>query len=73
MVTQLKILHNDKGKGKSSSKTQEAVDEPDYLVTFTKSITQAMARTMQDSSDGIRPWLEQCRTHLTVYSSIWSI
>ena len=29
MVTQLKVLHNDKGK--SSSKMQEAVDELDYL------------------------------------------
>ena len=48
MVTQPKILHSDKGKGKSSSRSQNAVDEVDYLVTFNRSIAQAMARTMQD-------------------------
>ena len=55
MVTQLKVPHGDKGKGKgkSSSKTQQAVDKLDYLVTFNRSINQAMARTMQDLSEGI--------------------
>ena len=48
MVTQLKTLQSNKGKGKSSSRTQHAVDELDYLVTFNKRITQAIAHTMQD-------------------------
>ena len=40
-------------KGKSSSKLHEAADELDYLITFNRSITQAMARTMPDLSDGM--------------------
>ena len=32
---------------------QQAVDEMDYLVIFNRSITQAIARTMQDLSEGI--------------------
>ena len=51
MVTQLKVLHG--GKGKSSGRSQHTVDELDYLVTFNRSIAQAMARTMQDLSEGI--------------------
>ena len=53
MSTQLRSLHVDKGKGKSSEKMQEAVDELEYLVTFDWSISQAMARTMQDLSSGV--------------------
>ena len=53
MVTQLKILQSDKGKGKCSGRSQHAVDELDYLETFNRSITQAMACTMQDLSEGI--------------------
>ena len=49
---QLKTLHLDK-KGKSSERTKQAVEELDYLVTFNRSISQAMARTMQDLSEGI--------------------
>ena len=30
-----------------------AVDELEYLMTFNRSITQAMIRTMQDLSEGI--------------------
>ena len=47
MSTQLRSLHVDKGKGKSSERMQQAVDELEYLVTFNRSISQAMARTMQ--------------------------
>ena len=47
MSTQLKSLHVDKGKGKSSERMQQAVDELEYLVTFNRSISQVMARTMQ--------------------------
>ena len=53
MVTQPKSLHLDKGKGKSSEKTQQAVDELEYLVLFNRSISQAMACTMQDLSEGV--------------------
>ena len=42
-----------KGKGKSSERMQQAVDELEYLVTFNRSISQAMARTMQDLSEGV--------------------
>ena len=53
MVTQLQTLQLDKGKGKAPGRSQQAVDELDYLVTFNRSITQAMARTMQDLSEGV--------------------
>ena len=53
MSTQLKSLHVDKGKGKPSERMQQAVDELEYLVTFNRSISQAMARTMQDLSEGV--------------------
>ena len=32
---------------------QQVVDELEYLVTFNRSISQAMARTMQDLSEGV--------------------
>ena len=54
MSTQLKNLHLDKSKDKSSERMQQVVDELEYLVTFNHhSILQAMARTMQDLSEGI--------------------
>ena len=40
----------DTGKGKAAEKTQQAVEELEYLVTFNRSISQAMQRTMQDLS-----------------------
>ena len=46
MSTQLKSLHMEKSKGKSSERMQQAVDELEYLVTFNQSIFQAMAKTM---------------------------
>ena len=52
MSSQLKTLHLDR-KGKSSERTKQAIDELDYLVTFNRSISQAMARTMQDLSEGV--------------------
>ena len=51
--SQLKTLHSDKSKGKSSERMQQAVDELEYLFTFNRSISQAMARTMQDLSEGV--------------------
>ena len=53
MTSQLKIIQSVTSKGKSSSKLHQATDELDYLVTFNRSITHAMARTMQDLSDGV--------------------
>ena len=53
MSTQLKSLHVDKAKGKSSERMQQAVDKLEYLVTFNRSISQAMARAMQDLSEGV--------------------
>ena len=53
MVTQLKSLRSDSSKGKSAERTQQAVEELEYLVTFNRSISQAMQRTMQDLSEGV--------------------
>ena len=53
MSNQLKIIPGVTSKDKSSSKLHQAADELDFLVTFNRSITQAMARTMQDLSDGV--------------------
>ena len=53
MSSQLKTFHLDSTKGKSSERMKNAVDELDYLVTFNQSISQAMARTMQDLSEGV--------------------
>ena len=53
MVTQLKSCRVDTGKGKAAEKTHQAVEELEYLVTFNRSISQAMQRTMQDLSEGV--------------------
>ena len=53
MTSQLKIIQGVTAKGKSSTKLHQATDELDFLVTFNRSITQAMARTMQYLSDGV--------------------
>ena len=52
MATQLKSLRLD-SKGKSSEKIKQAVNELEYLTTFNRSISQAMAKTMQDLSEGV--------------------
>ena len=52
MNTQLKTLRLD-SKGKSSEKMRQAVSELEYLTTFNRSISQAMARTMQDLSEAV--------------------
>ena len=51
MATQLRIVQNGNPKEKSDSKTHEATEELVYLMTLIQSITQAMARTLQDLSD----------------------
>ena len=53
MVTHLKTLHVDRSKGKAGERTQQAVEELEYLVTFNWSISQAMQRTMQDLSEEV--------------------
>ena len=53
MVTQLKSLRVDTGKGKAAERMQQAVEELEYLVTFNRSILQTMQRTMQDLSEGV--------------------
>ena len=53
MVTHLKTLRVDRTKGKAAERTQQAVEELEYLVTFIRSISQAMQRTMQDLSEGV--------------------
>ena len=53
MVSQLKTLRVDTGKGKAAERTQQAVEELEYLVTFNRSISQAMQRTMQFLSEGV--------------------
>ena len=53
MASQLKIIQGVTSKGKSASKITQAADELDFLVTFNHSITQAMARTLQDLSEGV--------------------
>ena len=52
MATQLKTLRLD-SKGKSSEKMKQGVSELEYLTTFNRSISQAMARTMQDLSERV--------------------
>ena len=56
MSSQLKTLHLDSTKGKLSERMKNAVDELDYLVTFNRSISQAMARTMQDLKGFLSAW-----------------
>ena len=53
MVTQLKSPRVDTGKGKAAERTQQAVEELEYLVTFNHSISQAMQPTMQDFSERV--------------------
>ena len=52
LVTHLKTLRVEKAKGKAAERTQQAVELED-LVTFNRSISQAMQRTMQDLSEGV--------------------
>ena len=43
----------DKTKGKAAERTQQAVEELEYLVTFNRSISRAMQCIMQDLSEGV--------------------
>ena len=53
MSTQLKTIQGVTAKGKSSGKLEQATDELEFLITFNRSITQAMTRTMQALSEGV--------------------
>ena len=53
MITQLKSLSVDTGKGKAAERTQQAVEELEYLVTFNRRHSQAMQRTMKDLSERV--------------------
>ena len=48
IAAHLKVIRDNKAKGKSSLKPQEATKELNHLMNFNESITFAMARTMQD-------------------------
>ena len=73
MSSQLKYLHLDSSKGKSSERMRQAIDELDYLVTFNRSISQAMARTMQDVSEGVFISMENFTRARRDSYSIWNI
>ena len=48
---QVRILHNEMGKGKSSAKAQSALDELHYLTTFNQNVSFAMGKSLQHLSD----------------------
>ena len=48
---QVRILHNEMGKGKSSAKAQSALDELHYLTTFNQNVSFAMRKSLQHLSD----------------------
>ena len=48
---QLKILHAELGKGKSSAKAQSALDELHYLTSFNQNVSFAMGKSLQHLSD----------------------
>ena len=58
MVTHLKTLRVDKAKGKAAERTQQVVEELEYLVTFNRSISQAMHNVL-------------CRTSVSQFLSAW--
>ena len=48
---QLRILHAELGKGKSSAKAQSALDELHYLTSFNQNVSFAMGKLLQHLSD----------------------
>ena len=48
---QVRILHHEMGKGKSSAKAQAALDELHYLTTFNQNVSFAMGKSLQHLSD----------------------
>ena len=51
MAAQVKVIKDDKAKGRFSLKSQKASEELTYLMNFNQGITFAMVRTMQDLLD----------------------
>ena len=73
MSTQLKRLHMVKGKGKSSDRMHQAVDELGYFITFNRSISQVMARKMQDLSGVFTSVTNFTLEHRARERATWSI
>ena len=48
---QVRILHNEMGKGKSSDKAQSALDELHYLTTFNQNVSFTMGKSLQHLSN----------------------
>ena len=48
---QVRILHSELGKGKSSAKAQSALDELHYLTSFNQNVSFAMGKSLQHLSD----------------------
>ena len=53
MQAQLRVIHVEKSKGKSSEKTSTATDELQYLLNFSSSISQCMAKKIEHLSEFI--------------------
>ena len=51
MQEQVRVLHNELGKGKSSAKAQSALDELHYLTTFNQNVSFAMEKSLQHLSE----------------------
>ena len=63
MTTQLPVIQEEKAKGKLATKTQDAIYELAYLMTFNLSITHALARSMQDLLDFVCDTMAGVRHH----------
>ena len=48
---QVRILHSELGKGKSSAKAQSALDELHYLTSFNQNVSFAIGKSLQHLSD----------------------
>ena len=51
MQSQLRVIRTELSKGKSSAKVSTAADKLQFLMDFSSSITQAMAKTLEHLSD----------------------
>ena len=51
MQTQLRVLQTDQAKGKSAGKAGTATEQLQYLINFSTSITQCVAKAMGHLSD----------------------
>ena len=51
MQTQLKTLQAEQAKGKLANKTEAATEELQYLLNFSNSFTQCVAKAMEHLAD----------------------